>query len=94
MRQRSPMPTPHEPSLTREFVARCEETRLLLRKHMQERGLFERDGWNISETTRFRDGKTELVMRPIHMRLPAPDDLECIVTIDEPGSSIESDCET
>jgi hypothetical protein len=88
------MNKPHEGALTRQFAARCAETRALLRKHMDERRLFERDGWQISESTRFRDGKTELVMRPIHMQLSAPDDLECVVTIDEPGSSIESECET
>jgi hypothetical protein len=88
------MNSPEEGSLTRQFTARCVEARALLRKHMGERGLFERDGWRISESTRFRDGKTELVMRPIHLHLPAPDDLECVVTIDEPGSSIETECET
>jgi hypothetical protein len=88
------MNNPHEGSLTRQFVARCAETRALLRKHMDERGLFERDGWRISESTRFRDGKSEIVMRPIHLHLPAPDDLECVVTIDEPGSSIGAECET
>jgi len=88
------MQNSNEGSLTREFVAKREETRAILRGHMDARGLRERDGWRISESIRQRDGRTELVMRPIHLQLPAPDDLECVVAIDEPGSSITTECDT
>jgi len=38
---------------------------------MDERGLYERDGWSIYEFTREVNGGTELVMRPIHPRRDA-----------------------
>jgi hypothetical protein len=38
------------------------------------------------------NGGTVLVMRPIHMKLPAPTDLECTCSIDETGTDISSDC--
>jgi hypothetical protein len=78
--------------LATQFAMKRHEARVMLRKHMQDRGLLERDGWNIAEVVRQREGKTELVMRPIHLRLPSPDDLECVVAIDDAGSRIESEC--
>lgn len=78
--------------LASEFSTRRLEARATLRKHMDERGLFEKDGWNIAEVLRQREGRTELVMRPIHLRLAAPDDLECVVAIDDVGSRIDSTC--
>jgi hypothetical protein len=33
-----------------------------------------------------------LVMRPIHLKLPAPTDLECSCSIDEGGTDISWDC--
>lgn len=75
-----------------EFAARCDEARASLRHHMTERGLHERDGWRIYEFTRDLNGRTELVLRPVHPSLSAPDDLECVCTIDEPGSQVSSDC--
>ena len=79
--------------IARRFAARCEETRAVLRGHMAAQGLYEIDGWRIHEFTRHRDGVTELVMCPIHMRLASPVHLECIVTIDEPGERIDSECQ-
>ena len=75
-----------------EFSMKRLEARATLRKHMDERGLLEKDGWNISEVLRQREGKTELVMRPSHLRLASPDDLECVVAIDDAGSRIDSNC--
>jgi hypothetical protein len=77
-----------------EFAARCEEARVALRKHMGDRCLHERDGWRIHEFTREVDGRTEIVMRPVHLHLNEPSDLECVCTIDEPGSKVTSDCST
>ena len=88
------MPHETDASLAATFTAKCEEARLLLRKHMEARGLFEKDGWRINESIRHRQGRTELVMRPIHLRLNAPTGLECVVGIDEPGHTITADCET
>lgn len=75
-----------------EFSVKRLEARATLRKHMDERGLLEKDGWKIAEVLRQREGKTELVMRPIHLRLLPPDDLVCIVAIDDVGSQIDSTC--
>jgi hypothetical protein len=77
--------------LSREFGARCEDARAALRKHMAERGLRKEDGWRVHEFTRHVNGHTELVMRPIHSHLAAPD-LECLCIIDEPGSNVSSEC--
>jgi len=76
------------------FSERCGEARAALWKHMDERGLYQRDGWSIYEFTREMSGGTELVMRPIHPRLSAPLGLECVCTIDEPGSKVSADCNT
>jgi|RhiMetdeSRZDD1v2_1073273.scaffolds.fasta_scaffold130314_3 hypothetical protein len=76
-----------------EFAGKCDEARTTLRKHMTDRGLHERDGWTIHEFTRQIEGRTEIVMRPIHRHLDAPD-LECTCEIDEPGSHISAECRT
>ena len=85
------MISPHE-NIPEEFSARCEEARAALRKHMAERELREQDGWRIFEFIREVDGRTELVMRPVHSRLPDPPDLECACIIDEGGSSTSAEC--
>jgi hypothetical protein len=73
------------------FAAKCDHARSELRRHMADRGLLEKDGWTIHESMRQANGGTVLVMRPIHMKLPAPD-LECSCSIDEEGNVISSDC--
>ena len=83
-----------EKDLIPEFAARCNEARARLRSHMEERGLHERDGWKIHEFTRQVDGRMELVMRPLHRTLTAPEGLECVVTIDEPSFTASLDCHT
>ena len=75
-----------------QFATRCEEARNTLWQHMRERGLHAEDGWRIHEVTRHVSGRTEIVMRPIHMRLPAPPELECSCSIDEPGEDISAQC--
>ena len=76
------------------FAARCEEARSMLRDHMTTRGLHFKDGWRIHEAMRHANGKTMIVMTPIHLHLPAPGDLECSCSIDGPGSDISSSCES
>ena len=80
-------------ALAEAFAAKREEARRKLRDHMHALGLHEKDGWRINESIRHREGRTELVLRPIHMRLDPPRDLEYIVTIDEPGHAISSHCD-
>ena len=74
------------------FAARCEESRAILRREMEAAGLFERDGWRIIETTRPGRSGLELVMRPVHLRLPSPPDMQCVVWIQEDGSDVGSEC--
>ena len=74
------------------LFARCEEARSNLWSQMHDRGLRCADGWHIHETTRHANGRTTIVMRPIHMKLPAPPDLECSCSIDAPGDDISSHC--
>jgi hypothetical protein len=83
---------PKEDLLFPEFAARCEEARRALTRQMAERGLHARDGWRIYESIRDVIGRTELVMRPIHSHLESPPDLECVCSIDVPGSAVSSDC--
>lgn len=59
---------------------------------MRERGLHAEDGWSIDETLRQVDGGSVIVMRPIHMRLDAPPDLECSCSVDEPGLKVSAQC--
>jgi hypothetical protein len=80
--------------LAAELVARCNDARRQLSEDMAAAGLRAEDGWRISESTRHRNGKTELVFRPIHRVLPSPGGMECIVSIDEPGLVIDSVCTT
>ena len=82
----------NEIHLARSFAAQCEEARAYLRREMRARGLRDEDGWRIAETLRSVGRRTELVMRPIHLHLPAPDGLECVVEIHE-NEAIDSHCE-
>jgi hypothetical protein len=81
-------------ALAEAFAAKRDEARRTLRGHMEARGLLEKDGWRIVETVRHRQGRTELVLKPMHLRLDAPPNLECVVAIEEPGWGITADCVT
>lgn len=74
------------------FAQACTEARAHLRRQMEERGLHERDGWKIVEAVRQGARGAELVMRPLHLRHTAPDDLECIIAIDEETTAVDSSC--
>ena len=82
----------HDAKVAEAFAARCEEARNFLRKEMEAAGLRESDGWRIMETTRPGKGGSVLVMRPIHMRLPSPHGMECVVWIDQQGTDVGSEC--
>jgi len=82
----------NESDLASTFAQRRAEARAYLRREMEARGLCERDGWRIAETIRAAGSRTELLMRPIHLHLPTPDGIECVVEIDE-NEAIESHCE-
>ena len=86
------MSTGQDAALAYEFAKRCEEARATLRQHMEARGLRAADGWRIHETSREGGGGTEIVMRPIHLHLEAPGDLECVVCIQGP-EAITTHCD-
>jgi len=86
------MASSHDFQAATRFAKACVEARAYLRRHMEARGLYESDGWKIVETVRQADGGSELVMRPLHLRLNAPDDLECVVSIDEDSTAVDVDC--
>ena len=74
------------------FAERYQAARAHLRREMDRLGLREADGWRIDEIS--RDGRrgSEVVLRPIHLRLPSPPGLECVVWMDEEGESIDAEC--
>jgi hypothetical protein len=74
------------------FSKAIAEARAHLWREMEARGLYARDGWKVTETTRAAGGGSQLVLRPLHLQKPAPDDLECVVAIDEDAKSIDMDC--
>jgi hypothetical protein len=73
----------HTKKIALEFAAQRDRARSMLRQQMDARGFTEQTGWKISESLRHVTGGTELVMRPIHLRERAPEDLQCIVAISE-----------
>lgn len=61
-------------------------------REMEKHGLTKADGWRIVEFTREAQGGTEIVLRPLHLYLPSPPGLECVVGVmDRPGG-IQSEC--
>ena len=50
------------------------------------------DGWSIVEFTRERSGGTEIVMRPMHLTLPSPEGIECVVSVQEDSGDVGSHC--
>ena len=76
------------------FTQKYATARATLRREMDQRGLTQDSGWRIAEFTREVEGRIELVMRPVHSRLAAPEGLECVVSIDEPRASVDSMCTT
>jgi len=73
----------HTRQIALAFATRIDLARSMLRRQMDARGLTEKAGWRISESLRNVLGGTELVLRPIHLREKAPEDLEAIVAISE-----------
>jgi hypothetical protein len=84
-------PPSSDEKLAEELSMRCAEARKLLASKMEERGLVPRNGWRITEATRTVIGGIEIVMRPLHLSLPSPPDLQCIVHIDTDCTSIRTE---
>ena len=73
------------------FAERYRAAKAFLRKEMDRLGLREADGWRISELHRDGMRGSEIVLRPIHVRLAAPEDVECVVWVDEAGQA-DAEC--
>jgi hypothetical protein len=80
--------------VTKEFSAKCVEAHARLWREMEALGLRKSDGWRIVELTRGVHRGTEMVLRPVHSTLSAPDGLECVVLIEEHGYAVHSVCNT
>ena len=78
--------------LARAFAAARERAQAYLWAEMEKSGLRREDGWSIVETTREAQGGTQIVLRPMHRHLPAPEGLECIVGIAEDDGGIYGRC--
>ena len=85
------MPNSDE-ALAAEFSARRAQAEAFLWQEMEKLGLSAAAGWKITEITRERGGGSELVLRPIHRTLKAPEGLECVVTISETRGAVDSEC--
>lgn len=79
-------------ALSAKFAEKLQHAHDYLRAEMRNLGLLEEDGWKIAEIIRERDGGSELVLRPVHLRLEPPDGLECVVWFIEQPARIGAEC--
>jgi hypothetical protein len=79
-------------SLAHAFAAERERVRAYLWAEMAKLGLREEDGWSILEFTRESAGGTQIVLRPMHLRLTPPEGMECVVGIVETDGRIHGQC--
>jgi hypothetical protein len=80
------------PDLAREVRARLDAAKAHLRMLMEERGLHASDGWAVVEFARETPDGMAIVLKPLHRRLPAPDDLECVISVRTDTAAVDSDC--
>lgn len=83
---------PHDITPAGRFAEQRDAAEARLWREMEAAGLYARDGWKIAEITREARNGTELVLRPLHMRLPAPEHLECVVWIDADDGNVSTSC--
>ena len=79
-------------TLAREVRARLDAAKAHLRMLMEERGLHASDGWAVVEFARETADGMAIVLKPLHRKLSAPEDLECLVSIRTDTAAVESDC--
>jgi hypothetical protein len=86
---------PNDQTLSRKFADQLATAKAHIWRELGARGLHERDGWRIAELVRESPlGGTEVVLRPLHLTLESPADLECVVTIVEEAKTIDLECTT
>jgi hypothetical protein len=86
------MPINHDTGIATTFSEKAHAAREHLWKMMQAVGMSAAAGWRIVESVRAVQGGSELVLRPLHMYLMAPDEMECVVWIDGGGTQVEMEC--
>lgn len=86
------MPSTSDEQMSDELLARIREAEAFLWAEMTKLGLLEKDGWRIVQSTRDVAEATEIVLRPIHLRKPAPEGLECVVRVHEVKRRVETEC--
>jgi hypothetical protein len=79
-------------SLSRALTAARLRAQDYLWSEMARLGLRRDDGWTIVEFTREARGGTQIVMRPMHLHLPSPEGVECVVAIVEDTAGIQTHC--
>ena len=79
-------------ALAQALTAERERAARYLWAEMEKLGMRKQDGWSITELTREAKGGTEIVLRPMHMRLKPPEGLECIVGVIEDDGGIHGRC--
>ena len=78
--------------LSARFAEKHRQAHAYLREEMEKLGMRETDGWKITEFLRERPGGSELVLRPIHVRLDPPEGLECVVWFLEHPVRVGAEC--
>ena len=79
-------------ALSARFAEKLREAHEFLRGEMRKLRLLECDGWRIAESIRECEGGSEVVLRPIHFRLDAPEGLECVVTFTDEPLHVGAEC--
>lgn len=79
-------------ALSAKFGEKLHQAHAYLRAEMNKLGLLEDAGWRIAEVVRECAGGSELVLRPVHSKLEAPEGLECVVWFIEEPERIGAEC--
>ena len=86
------MPIDHDANIATTFAQKAKTAREHLWREMEAAGMTPQAGWRVGEFVRPVQGGSELVMRPKHQYLQAPQDMECVVWIDGGAASVEMEC--
>ena len=79
--------------LSIELTRRCEAARNYMFGEMMRLGLTLEAGWRLADKVRHVEGRSEIVIWPIHTSFPSPDGMECVVSVNESGTEIRNTCE-
>lgn len=86
------MTSHHDARLAANLSEQISKAEALLWVEMGRLGLARKDGWKVSESMRDVEGGCEVVLRPIHLYMPAPPGLECVARVIERDGSVLIKC--